>query len=225
LFLLIDAKCPNFIWGIFRIKQSHLTAYFRGNNVKRGEYKGIYQAQNDMRHGNLSHRKSLMGSEALKDEKTRLEAAAISWFIDQYEMLYEVKYEILEHYGEGAISKPDFILKSAHQEIAVEVTHLFIDEKEAQLLLGKPHGSKREPQHFDDLIKSLNKLIAKKAAKKYRYDGHIELVIRSASPIFSASDFVSKFQHINLDNTERFHHIWLLTQDEQFGKWSLLKLK
>lgn len=162
----------------------------------------------------------------MRDEKTLLEEAAISWFINQYEMIYGVKYEVLEHYGESDISKPDFILKSAHQEIAVEVTHLFINEKEAQLLLGKAQGTNnRQPQIFSDLIKSLNELITKKSGKTYIYNGYVELVIRSASPIFSASDFISKIRHINLNNTERFNHIWLLAQDEELANWSLLRLK
>lgn len=161
----------------------------------------------------------------MNNEKKRLEEAAISWFIDRYESMYGRKYSVLHHYGEDDIGKPDFILKSDNREIAVEVTHLFIDEQEAQTLLGKTDEHLHEPKDIHDLIDSLNNLISKKAEKDYRYPGPIELVIRSASPLFSSADFLAKFRHIDLDNTERFHHVWLLAQDDELSRWSLIKLK
>ncbi|EEG78843.1 hypothetical protein [Dethiobacter alkaliphilus] len=163
---------------------------------------------------------------ALNDEKKLLEEAAIHWFIKNIKKLCGIQYHVKKHYGEDGISKPDFILTGHEEEIAVEVTHLFYDEHEARLLLGKLDHVPDEIQFVSTMIDTLNDLIANKVGKKYDYQGRIDLLIRCASPAFAIHHFIKNSVHINTDNTYNFHHIWLLLRNVETGEWSdLLQLK
>lgn len=163
---------------------------------------------------------------ANKDEKKLLEKAAVYWFIQGVKKLCGIEYSIKKHFGEDGISKPDFILRAKDQEIALEVTHLFYDEHEARLLLGKSSHVSDEIQYVSKMLDTLNDIIANKVNKKYDYSGRIELLIRSVSPAFAIPHFITNITNINLENTDSFYHIWLLSRNENSGDWSdLLQLK
>ena len=67
-------------------------------------------------------------------EKEDLELAACIYFINRYNQEHNTNLELVKH-----TDKPDFILSDAvtGERVGVEVTHLYYDENEAKMILGR----------------------------------------------------------------------------------------
>lgn len=155
-------------------------------------------------------------------ENARLEKAALDWFLRGYHRRKRIRY-FLVRLGD----RPDAILEAPDgSRIGVEITHLFYDRQEAEMLLGRsrtrgPHGGER----FSDLLGELDRLICKKAEQigEYRCPYPVVLVVRAASPIFSGQDFEAAEARGEIRVPEgAFHEVRLLAGDDRRPGWPWL---
>jgi hypothetical protein len=156
----------------------------------------------------------------INNEKTRMERAAIDLFIDIYNTNHELKYRLLY-----AQEKPDAVLQDSKQnKLGMEITHLFYDEKEAKMLLGRSEPSFNGPQRLECLVDELNDLIRTKEKKKRAYseDYPISLLIRNASPFFGMSDILS-VKHLLYRPNAVFNDVWFLSRDGT-SDWLLINM-
>ncbi|MCH8088966.1 MAG: hypothetical protein IH955_03010 [Chloroflexi bacterium] len=159
-----------------------------------------------------------------RTEKEKLEEAAVSYFLEWYAENRARLFKIVNHQD-----KPDFVVQEyvPSDKVGVEVAHLFQDDAEARMLLGRSQERVHPTVSLSDLIKRLNSVLIQKAAKVEDYDfpGDVFLVIRVASPIFDRELFESHRADINVPPC-KFSEIWLLFRDVNRSSWSeVLQLK
>ncbi|MDY7993100.1 hypothetical protein ACYCSE_01215 [Paenibacillus sp. SEL1] len=154
------------------------------------------------------------------DEKSALEEAAISNFVDLYNLNREDHLEVIERR-----ERPDYILKSIKDGlVGLEVTHLFYDAAEAKMLFGRSAEEMHGLENSASYIQVLNELLKQKEKKIEKYDAAypIALLIRNASPIFGMSDFLRNKNAIY--KPEKYTHIWFVSKDGNDNEWSLKDL-
>lgn len=154
----------------------------------------------------------------MKTEKGRLEEYAIKYFI----AAYPGNLSILNH-----SDKPDFTLldNDNQSKIGVEVAHLWHDNNEVKMLLGRSEQKFHGVICAIDLINALNRLLAQKANKIINYKKHDKfyLVIRIASPIFDLSTF-NMYENSIICPINDYDKIWLVLDDNnKKTRWTELK--
>lgn len=156
------------------------------------------------------------------DEKQNLEVAACTYFLTSYNALHGSNFQIVEHRD-----KPDFLVEDGHtgEKLGIEVTHLFYDVKEAQMMLGRRPNELHGVMTVCDLITKLNADLAVKVdrAANYDFEGKLFLLVRVASPIFDRQDFDMYEEDINVPTLNTFAEIWLLFWDQASKTYSDLK--
>lgn len=152
-------------------------------------------------------------------EKENLEKAACEQFLKAYNQTYGCSFKTELH-----SDKPDFIVKDTinGQSIGIEIAHLFHDQQEAKLLLGRDNGLHDSIAISDD-ITSLNELINQKCNKALNYDygGSLHLVIRIASPIWDKANFEKEVENIVIPAC-KYVCVWLIFR---VNPEQLMKLK
>lgn len=141
------------------------------------------------------------------NEKERLEKAACEQFVKIYNQQFSSKFTIVKHQD-----KPDFIIGNQDEEqLGIEVSHLYHDQREAMLLLGREKGM-HGLMSFNDLLDALNRLLQKKfdEAQKYPYKGDKHLVVRTTSPIWGNKDFKGSREKILVPSLSAFEKVWLI---------------
>lgn len=153
-------------------------------------------------------------------EKRMLEKAAILLFIRSYKEMFGVEYKVLIYQ-----ERPDVILEDPEgNRIGMEVTHLFYDELEAKILLGKSNDSGHKIESFYKYLNVLNELLNKKGKTGLNYPiGYpCSLLVRDTSPVWTKEDFEAA-SSIIIPPKKVYKDIWLLTQDKT-STWSLFKI-
>jgi len=145
------------------------------------------------------------------NEKRALERAAAEWFLQRYnELVHKVfRITILQE-------RPDVVVEAADGTvIGIEVTHLYYDDLEAKMLLGRSVEEFHRPENFTELLDQLDRLLKKKleVGRKYPWDHPLFLIIRSVSPVFTGEDFAGIEKYVALP-TGIYDEIWLLVRDE-----------
>jgi hypothetical protein len=151
-----------------------------------------------------------------KSEKQKLEAAAVNWYLRVIAPFHGKKYSVEALDNQ---ERPDAILKSGDGHLlGLEITHLYHDRREAEMIFGRSAINNSGLQSADGLIAMLNLLIEKKnkAGQKYKKSYPIDLVIRIASPIFTWSDFSREYKqsNITIQDSLAFREVWLLARDD-----------
>jgi len=157
------------------------------------------------------------------DEKRALEQAAAEEFVEAINRITGSRFQIIRHHD-----KPDIVIADSltGRTIGVEVTHLFYDEEEARLLLGRPVDSVPafKIETMEEFTDRLNELLAQKAEKSdgYEFSGELGLLVRVVSPMFTKADFDRYERLIRVPDND-YHHIWLLFCDFDREKWDIIK--
>ena len=152
-------------------------------------------------------------------EKHALEKAAISWFIQQYNAARNKNYYLLCQQ-----ERPDALLANPDgQTIGLEIAHLFYDYQEAKLLLGRSEPVLHGVETLRRLICRLNQLIVKKheVGSAYCWENPLLLLIRCASPVFTAEDFTDVHDYLEVPRGV-YDEIWMLVRDSETQGWSHL---
>ncbi len=156
------------------------------------------------------------------NEKADLEKAACQYFLDAYNQLHQTTFQVLEH-GD----KPDFLAQDtgSGEVMGIEVTHLFYDAKEAQMLLGRSPGGAHGRMNIGELITTLNQLLSQKVtqAAKYNFIQKLYLLVRVASPIFDKKDFEIFKDEITFPPGNVLDEVWLLFWNQTTQTYSDLK--
>lgn len=171
---------------------------------------------NDLRYREAKDKEAENAMNSHSHEKHALEKAAIDLFVPLYNARFGKQYRLVE-----MRDRPDALLEAEDgTRIGLEVAHLFYPGgREAKILLGRANGL-HGLQTLGKLVNGLNDLLDKKVEKRLGYTCSypISLLIRSASPIWSGSDF-NGVQHMLRVPAEVYHEIWLLAQDNQIPGW------
>ncbi|WP_248929691.1 hypothetical protein [Paenibacillus hamazuiensis] len=152
-------------------------------------------------------------------EKRTLERAAIRLFVNLYNLRSRPKLRLLYQQ-----EKPDAVLEDEkRRKLGMEITHLFYDQQEAMMLMGRFSGQ-HAPESMEHLVGRLNELIRRKEEKKKSYmpDFPISLLIRNTSPVFGLTEFM-KSRELIYEPKGVFQDIWFLTHDGS-ADWFLLHL-
>ncbi|HQF10549.1 MAG TPA: hypothetical protein PLM53_20315 [Spirochaetota bacterium] len=156
------------------------------------------------------------------NEKEKIEAATIDYFIESYNAMFNTHIEKVEHKD-----KPDFTLINRYNNstIGVEVATLLFDSDEAKMLLGRSDKKMHSMMACSSLIETLNDRIKKKCEKAKNYKKHDELflVVRCASPVFDKRSFDIEEYKINISTDNPFDEIWMVFYDFKKQKWGVLK--
>jgi len=156
------------------------------------------------------------------NEKQKIEAATIDYFIESYNDMFKTYLEKVEHKD-----KPDFTLRNRYNNstIGVEVATLLFDSDEARILLGRSDKKMHGMMAFSSLIETLNDIIKTKCEKAKNYKKHDELflVIRCASPVFDKRSFDIEEYKIKICKDNPFDEIWMVFYDFKKQKWGVLK--
>ena len=152
------------------------------------------------------------------DEKDKLEGYALDYFLNKHKPYWELVEKK---------EKPDFLLRSKEtgKQFGIEVTHLWYDDEEARMLLGRSNKKVSDLQNADTLIKELNNRLVKKdtKARKYKFDKPMFLLIRITSRVFDKSTFDMYETDIVIPPDCIFKAIWLLFYNFDTQKWKDLK--
>lgn len=159
------------------------------------------------------------------NEKQLLENAACQCFLETHNRLHQTHFELLEH-----ADKPDFLVRDSQsgEKIGIEVTHLYFDGREAQMLLGRRPNESHGVMTLDQSIPQLNELLYEKARSAVQYDfrGRLFLLVRVASPIFDKNDFEMYQDDISSPSPNCFDQIWLLFRNQTTNTFSdLIQIK
>lgn len=153
-------------------------------------------------------------------EKRKLEKAAIELFIRCFKEAYGIEYRLIQQQ-----ERPDAIVEDENgKRLGLEVTHLFYDELEVKMLLGRSEQQTHGLENFDEQIKKLNSLLEKKGRTGLGYSNEYpcSLLIRNSSPIWTKEDFEGVISRIVAPRSQ-YQDIWLLTKD-RFSAWYLIRL-
>lgn len=148
----------------------------------------------------------MVTEEELKNlnSKQKLEYYAVKEFLEVYKTQRHICTKIIE-----LSDNPDVKILLNNKIIGIEVAHAFYDTEEAKMLLGQKYKnySFHEIMPDDDFVKPIQKILHKKSTKNYGKDTW--LVIRSASPIFSA-DTLELYSKNLLIPENHFDQIWIV---------------
>lgn len=153
-------------------------------------------------------------------EKRKLEKAAIELFVLCFKKTYGIEYRLVQQQ-----ERPDAIVEDGNgKRLGLEITHLFYDELEAKMLLGRSQQQIHGLENFDDHLKELDCLLEKKVRTGLGYSTQYpcSLLIRNASRIWTKEDFDGVISKIK-PTRSLYKDIWLLTTD-RFSVWSLILL-
>ena len=153
-------------------------------------------------------------------EKLRLEKAAIELFVRCFKKAHGKEYKLIQQQ-----ERPDAILEDEDgNRMGLEVTHLFHDELEVKMLLGRSEQQIHGLENFEDHIIMLSSLLEKKGRTGLCYTSEYpcSLLIRNASPIWTSEDFEGYISRIKAPES-LYENVWLLTTD-RYSTWSLIKL-
>lgn len=155
-------------------------------------------------------------------EKKNLEKQAIRIFLSLFNTEIKSNYRLI------TIQEcPDALIKNSDGNIlGLEVTHLFYDFLEAQIVLGKIKSKAIRHEEFTILLNGLNELLKKKVKKlsKYKNENPCVLLIRNTSLVFGINDFIDNREKINIPEND-FQSIWLVSRGNHLKRWYLLRLK
>lgn len=163
-----------------------------------------------------------MREDSAREEKARLERAAMLMFVRAMRLTYEQEWHIHEQR-----ERPDFLMRGPLQEwVGIEVTHLYHNEEEARFLNGRADEEIHPLTTSDELLDALNRGLAKKALLSYGYDTfeRLILLIRVSSPEVRKARVVEYLPRVVVP-TSAFDEIWMLFYDYSHLDWAdLLRL-
>lgn len=155
------------------------------------------------------------------DEKWLMEESAALALVEIFNLQQGTYFEIVAHFD-----RPDVVIedKKSGQRIGVEVTHLFYDDAEARMFLGRSRQENHPPEYIEEYINRLNGLLQQKAekAKGYGHADPLALLIRVVSPVFHTHDFKVYASKIIVPASD-FKYIWLLFYDFIAHRWTVLE--
>lgn len=155
------------------------------------------------------------------DEKWLMEESAALALVEILNLQQGTCFEIVRHYD-----RPDIVIedKLSGWRIGVEVTHLFYDDAEARIFLGRSREVEHSPEYIEEYIKRLNALLQQKAekAKGYAHTDPLALLIRVVSPVFHTHDFEAYAPKIIVPASD-FRYIWLLFYDFYVHRWTVIE--
>lgn len=153
------------------------------------------------------------------NEKRALEKAAIEWFLLHYNTITHKDFRLVCQQ-----ERPDAIIEASDcSRFGLEIAHLFYDDLEAKILLGKTKTKVHGPERFSYLVDRLNRILMRKGELgcSYSCPFPISLLIRSASTIFSGPDFESARKEIAVPKGV-YEAIWLLARADDSDGWTHL---
>lgn len=158
----------------------------------------------------------------MKDEKYLLEKSAIEIFVKRYNNFFENKIQLIKMQD-----KPDALLKDSNDNLfGIEITHLYLDATEAKYALNKSN-EKHDCINLLGYIEQLNQLLTQKESKilNYKVSYPVDLLIRSASPLFSKETIELYRNNIKIPK-QSIRNIWLLLDNDKYTeRWvDLVKL-
>lgn len=157
----------------------------------------------------------------ISTEKKKLEELAGKYFLNSYNKLLDVNFEI-----KTQREKPDLKIvdKNTNTILGIEITHLYYGTEEAKILFGRTTQSMSSVMKPGHLIENLNGLLKEKVSqvKNYDFPHKILLVIRVASRIFDKSDF-DRVEKDIIVPPNIFSEIWLLPRDFEGRGWGDIK--
>ncbi|EHB68481.1 MULTISPECIES: hypothetical protein [Paenibacillus] len=154
------------------------------------------------------------------DEKYALEEAAVSIYMNLYNLNHKDKLEIAERR-----ECPDFVLKNEKGDfMGLEVAHLFYNSEEAKMILGRSTNEIHGLENSKDYIETLNGLLKQKEKKILKYETiyPITLLIRNASPIFGMSCFLREKNLIY--KPSKYTNVWFVSKDGNYNDWLMKDL-
>ncbi|MBI4681122.1 MAG: hypothetical protein HY753_07995 [Nitrospirae bacterium] len=153
------------------------------------------------------------------DEKGRLEAYAIKYFIAEFNRCHVRQLKFSEF---AKPPNPDAYCFLEENKIGLEVTHLY--GIGARVILGRERPEEENLVHTltnEDITEELNFRLKEKAQKKYS-NINTWLLIRNVLPGWGKKDFESWKSHIELPTIHSFKEIWLLC--DRNGSSGILQL-
>lgn len=162
-----------------------------------------------------------------ESEKIILEHEAAKIFLRLYERRFHTRARDIIH---NEPSKPDVTCHIDHQNLDLEIAHLYGSADEAMLLLGRSIDDeitqKLNEQAFingahERLMSALNAILCSKAAKRYESD-RVWLVIRNAHPAWSSDEIKRATCEISVPDNHPFEQIWIIGDFE--GQSGIVKL-
>ncbi len=158
------------------------------------------------------------------EEKERIEREALVFFLQLYNKKFDTKYRLLRKR-----ERPDFEIRdrATGKVVAVEVSHIFHDKKEAMMLLGRDESEIHGIITAEDHMKVLQRLLKLKAEKMrgYSFDGDIILLIRDYSMTFDARWLFDENLGLKIPPSD-YKEIWYLGRSRPIAKWDqLLRFK
>jgi hypothetical protein len=162
--------------------------------------------------------------------KRQLERDAAKHFLRLYEQMYATPMRNIWH---NEPSRPDISCHLNGQPLDLEIAHLYASTSEAKILTreiieqvqgGEPFisPSKKEQELLDyladlinissqqRLVTALTRILASKAQKTYD-SPRVWLIIRNASPLWRAEDFIQCIPYFQVAENP-FEQIWLLPE-------------
>ena len=162
--------------------------------------------------------------------KRQLERDAAKHFLRLYEQVYKTPMRNIWH---NEPSRPDISCHLNGKPLDLEIAHLYASASEAKILtreiIQQVQGSEsfitpseKEQEllnYLSDLINmssqkrlvtALTRILASKAKKTYD-SSRVWLVIRNASPLWQAEDFLQCIPYFQIDENP-FEQIWLLPE-------------
>ncbi|MDQ4075232.1 MAG: hypothetical protein M3220_03180 [Chloroflexota bacterium] len=159
----------------------------------------------------------------MREEKARLERAAMLMFVRALRLTYRRELQILEQR-----ERPDFMVTNRHAcFIGVEITHLYHNAEEARYLNGRSYEDIHPITTVDELLDALNRGLEKKSALSYSYDTfeRLLLLIRVPSPEVQKEIIIHNLERIVVPPSA-FDEIWMLFYDFDRLDWAdLLQLR
>jgi hypothetical protein len=158
------------------------------------------------------------------DEKESIERKALAFFLRLYNRKFNTKFRLLVKR-----ERPDFEIVDRYSKeiVAVEVSHIFHDKKEAMMMLGRDASHIHGIITAKDHVMVLERILKKKAIKFWGYDfeGPIMLVLRDFSPIFDAKTIFDYRLGFKMP-ASGYKEVWYMTRSSPLKKWDeLVRLK
>jgi hypothetical protein len=157
----------------------------------------------------------------MREDKARLERAAMLMFIRAMRLAYERDITIYEQR-----ERPDFwVLDETGRRVGVEITHLYHNEEEARFLNGRALTDIHPITTTNELLDALNHSLLKKAPLSFKYeapDGLI-LLIRVTSPQVKKAEILANLARVQLPPAA-FDEVWMLFYDFDHLDWADLLL-
>ncbi len=160
-------------------------------------------------------------------EKRQLEKRATLAFIRAYKHGYKKSICFLHH---NAPVKPDVTCSLEHEQLDLEIAHLYGSEQEAMQHLGRdiPQDTLAELRAINGqqdpkqrLVASLNRLLFKKSLKSYD-STRVWLVICNTHPFWRVDATASLKNDLEIPAEFAFEQIWLV--NDTTGKDGIVRL-